>query len=88
VKSGWGCGGSACCDSDPITSDLYDEGQAAAIPAEAMLVALGAVAIQPRWRNSSQVKSCSIWVPVVESTFYCPQNGSDQRMGLWTGFHR
>ena len=41
VKSGCGCGTSACCDSDPITSHLYDEGQAAAIPAEALLASLG-----------------------------------------------
>ena len=41
VKSGCGCGTSACCDSDPITSNLYDEGQAAAIPAEALLASLG-----------------------------------------------
>src|SRR6185312_982767 len=32
---------SSCCDTDPITSDLYDAGQAAAIPAEAMLASLG-----------------------------------------------
>jgi hypothetical protein len=37
VKSGCGCGTSACCDADPITSNLYDESQAAAIPAEALL---------------------------------------------------
>jgi len=41
VKSGCGCGTSACCDSDPITSNLYDESQAAAIPAEALLASLG-----------------------------------------------
>jgi arsenite methyltransferase len=41
VKSGCGCGTSACCDSDPITSNLYDEGQTAAIPAEAILASLG-----------------------------------------------
>src|SRR5207237_872836 len=41
------CGGSsACCGStteawDPITSDLYDEGQKAGIPAEALLASLG-----------------------------------------------
>jgi arsenite methyltransferase len=40
-KAGCGCGTSACRDTDPITSDLYDEGQAAAIPAEAMLASLG-----------------------------------------------
>src|ERR1700752_3796952 len=36
-----GCGTSSCCGPDPITSDLYDESQAAAIPAEAMLASLG-----------------------------------------------
>ena len=30
-----------CCGADPITSNLYDESQAAAIPAEAMLASLG-----------------------------------------------
>jgi arsenite methyltransferase len=41
VKPGCGCGTSACCDTDPITSNLYDDSQAAAIPAEAMLASLG-----------------------------------------------
>jgi arsenite methyltransferase len=41
VKSGCGCGTAACCDADPITSNLYDEGQATAIPAEALLASLG-----------------------------------------------
>ena len=37
-----GCGcGTSCCDSDPITSNLYDAGEAAAVPAEAMLASLG-----------------------------------------------
>jgi len=40
-KAGCGCGTSACCESDPITSNLYDEAQAAAIPTEAMLASLG-----------------------------------------------
>ncbi len=31
----------SCCSADPITSNLYDETQAAAIPAEAMLASLG-----------------------------------------------
>jgi SAM-dependent methyltransferase len=40
------CGSSACCGStsetwDPITSDLYDEGDKAGIPAEALLASLG-----------------------------------------------
>ena len=39
AKSDCGCGTSACCD--PITSDLYEEGQAAAVPAEALLASLG-----------------------------------------------
>jgi ubiquinone/menaquinone biosynthesis C-methylase UbiE len=40
-KAGCGCGTSACCGPDPITSNLYDESQAAAIPVEAMLASLG-----------------------------------------------
>jgi arsenite methyltransferase len=40
------CGSSACCGStteswDPITSNLYDEGETAGIPAEALLASLG-----------------------------------------------
>lgn len=40
------CGSSACCGStteawDPITSNLYEEGQKAGIPAEALLASLG-----------------------------------------------
>ncbi len=41
VKAACGCGTSPCCDSDPITADLYDEGETAAIPAEAVLASLG-----------------------------------------------
>ena len=40
-KPGCGCGTSAGCGPDPITSNLYEEGQAAAVPAEAMLASLG-----------------------------------------------
>ena len=39
VKADCGCATSACCD--PITSDLYEEGQTSAIPAEALLASLG-----------------------------------------------
>ena len=39
VKADCGCGTSACCD--PITSHLYDDNQATAIPAEALLASLG-----------------------------------------------
>jgi SAM-dependent methyltransferase len=39
AKAGCGCG-TACCP-DPITSNLYDDTQAAAIPAEALLASLG-----------------------------------------------
>jgi arsenite methyltransferase len=39
VKADCGCGTSACCD--PITSDLYEAGQTAAVPAEALLASLG-----------------------------------------------
>ena len=39
VKADCGCGTSACCD--PITSDLYDQSEATAIPAEALLASLG-----------------------------------------------
>lgn len=40
------CGTSGCCGAtteawDPITADLYDEGQTAGIPAEALLASLG-----------------------------------------------
>ncbi|MGH7662936.1 MAG: arsenite methyltransferase [Gemmatimonadaceae bacterium] len=40
------CGSSGCCGStteawDPITSDLYDEGQKTGVPAEALLASLG-----------------------------------------------
>jgi ubiquinone/menaquinone biosynthesis C-methylase UbiE len=41
VKPGCGCGTSACCDTDPITSNLYDDSQAAALPPEAVLASLG-----------------------------------------------
>jgi hypothetical protein len=41
AKAGCGCGTSECCGPDPITSDLYDETQAGAVPAEAMLASLG-----------------------------------------------
>jgi SAM-dependent methyltransferase len=41
VKAGCGCGTSACCDTDPITSNLYEDTQAAAVPPEAMLASLG-----------------------------------------------
>jgi arsenite methyltransferase len=40
-KAGCGCGTSGCGGMDPITSNLYDEAQAAAIPGEAMLASLG-----------------------------------------------
>jgi arsenite methyltransferase len=41
LKAGCGCGTSSSCGTDPITGNLYDEGQAAAIPPEAMLASLG-----------------------------------------------
>jgi SAM-dependent methyltransferase len=41
AQASCGCGTSSCCGPDPITSNLYDESQAAAIPAEAMLASLG-----------------------------------------------
>jgi arsenite methyltransferase len=41
TKARCGCGTSGCCGPDPITSDLYDDSQAAAIPAEALLASLG-----------------------------------------------
>ena len=40
-KAGCGCGTSGCGGMDPITSNLYDEAQAAAIPVAAMLASLG-----------------------------------------------
>jgi SAM-dependent methyltransferase len=36
-----GCGCEASCGPDPITSNLYDETQGAAVPAEALLASLG-----------------------------------------------
>jgi ubiquinone/menaquinone biosynthesis C-methylase UbiE len=39
AKAGCGCGTS--CGPDPITSNLYDAAQAAAVPAEALLASLG-----------------------------------------------
>jgi arsenite methyltransferase len=36
-----GCGTGSGCGPDPITSNLYDDAQAAAIPAEALLASLG-----------------------------------------------
>jgi SAM-dependent methyltransferase len=39
AKAGCGCGTS--CGPDPITSNLYDESQAAGLPAEALLASLG-----------------------------------------------
>lgn len=36
-----GCCGSSTASWDPITADLYDEGQAAGVPAEALLASLG-----------------------------------------------
>jgi len=39
LKANCGCESTACCD--PITSDLYEESQAGAVPVEAMLASLG-----------------------------------------------
>jgi ubiquinone/menaquinone biosynthesis C-methylase UbiE len=39
-KAGCGCGPS-CCGPDPITSNLYDETEAAEVPAQALLASLG-----------------------------------------------
>jgi arsenite methyltransferase len=36
-----GCGTSCCAGPDPIASNLYDEAQAGAVPAEALLASLG-----------------------------------------------
>ena len=36
-----GCGTSACCDSDPITSNLYGAAETAGVPTEAVLASLG-----------------------------------------------
>ena len=40
-QAGCGCAPAGCCGPDPITSNLYDETEAAAIPAEAMRASLG-----------------------------------------------
>jgi ubiquinone/menaquinone biosynthesis C-methylase UbiE len=39
AKAGCGCG--TACGPDPITSNLYDEAQAAGVPAEALLASMG-----------------------------------------------
>jgi arsenite methyltransferase len=41
LKAGCGCGTSGCGGTDPITSNLYDDSQAATLPAEALLASLG-----------------------------------------------
>jgi ubiquinone/menaquinone biosynthesis C-methylase UbiE len=40
ARAGCGCG-TSCCDTDPITSNLYDDTQATGVPAEALLASLG-----------------------------------------------
>jgi SAM-dependent methyltransferase len=40
ARAGCGCG-TACCDTEPITSNLYDDAQASTIPPEALLASLG-----------------------------------------------
>src|SRR3954464_2377205 len=41
AKASCGCGTSPSCGPDPITSNLYDDAQAAAIPVEALTESLG-----------------------------------------------
>jgi ubiquinone/menaquinone biosynthesis C-methylase UbiE len=41
AKASCGCGTSGCCGPDPITSNLYEDSQASAIPAQALLASLG-----------------------------------------------
>jgi ubiquinone/menaquinone biosynthesis C-methylase UbiE len=41
AKATCGCGTSACCGPDPITSNLYAEAQTTGLPAEAVLASLG-----------------------------------------------
>src|SRR4051794_100059 len=41
AQASCGCGTSSGCGPDPITSNLYDDAQAAAIPTEALLTSLG-----------------------------------------------
>jgi ubiquinone/menaquinone biosynthesis C-methylase UbiE len=41
AKASCGCGTASCCGPDPITSNLYDDAEAAAIPTEALLASLG-----------------------------------------------
>ena len=36
-----GCGTAQCCGPDPITSNLYDDGDTAGLPAAALLASLG-----------------------------------------------
>jgi len=40
ARAGCGCG-TSCCETDPITSNLYDATQATSVPAEALLASLG-----------------------------------------------
>ncbi len=40
AKADCGCG-TSCCDTDPITSNLYDQAQAVGVPAQALLASLG-----------------------------------------------
>jgi 16S rRNA G527 N7-methylase RsmG len=40
AKAGCGCG-TSCCDTDPITSNLYAEAEAGSLPADALLASLG-----------------------------------------------
>jgi len=40
ARAGCGCG-TSCCETDPITSNLYDDTQAAGVPVEALLASLG-----------------------------------------------
>jgi ubiquinone/menaquinone biosynthesis C-methylase UbiE len=41
LNAGCGCGPATCCGPGPMTSNLYDEIQSAAVPAEALLASLG-----------------------------------------------
>lgn len=77
------CCSSACCGSttdsyDPITSNLYDDGEKAGVPAEALLASLGWV-IRRLWPSSIPGKRCSTSAPAAESTCCCPPSASGRQ---------
>jgi hypothetical protein len=62
---------------DPITSDLYQEGQTQGIPAEALRVVR--CGIRRRWRRCRLVRRCSTSAPAEASTCCCRHNAWTDR---------